>query len=62
MKSSIKALALIAMGLFLYSRFWNGKLFFYIKRTLCLAHYFGLGRFSRHRFELSLSGRPFPSS
>lgn len=30
MKTNIKALALISMGVFLYSRFWNGKLFFYI--------------------------------
>ncbi len=30
MKATIKALALMALGLFLYSRFWNGKLFFYI--------------------------------
>jgi uncharacterized repeat protein (TIGR03943 family) len=30
MKPSIKALALMAMGLFLYSRFFNGKLLFYI--------------------------------
>jgi uncharacterized repeat protein (TIGR03943 family) len=30
MPTSIKALALIAMGLFLYSRFFTGSLFFYI--------------------------------
>ena len=30
MKSTVKALTLISMGVFLYSRFWNGKLFFYI--------------------------------
>lgn len=30
MKATIKALALMSLGLFLYSRFWNGNLFFYI--------------------------------
>lgn len=30
MQATIKSLALMSLGLFLYSRFWNGNLFFYI--------------------------------
>lgn len=43
-KSTLKALTLVAMGLFFYSRFWSGNLFFYIhERFLWLIIFASIG-------------------
>lgn len=45
MTSTMKGLALIGLGTFLYSRFLSGALLFY-SRALCLVDFYGLLRCS----------------